>query len=192
MKEAKITDKDYVVKVLESAMKNNPMLNAISRKVGGNVRLKPLLEYAFIYSISRKGVFLSDNRACIAFMNFSKGNSSWSNILYLLKLIVKGISISKVVSIISHLRKIKSFKPEDSDYLHFWFLGSSKESDLKASRCFIEELFQIAESKKLPIYAETTLPKNETVFKRFGFTTYQKLVNPELNLTTFLMRKEFC
>jgi hypothetical protein len=192
MKEAKLTDKDYVVEVLENAMRHNPTLNAISRKVRGKVRLKPLLEYAFIYSISRKGVFLSDNRACIAFMNFSKGHANWSNILYLLKLIIRGVSFSKVISIISHLRKIKSFKPEGSDYLHFWFLGSSKESDLKASRCFIEELFQIAESKKLPIYAETTLPKNETVFKRFGFTTYQKLVNQELNLTTFLMKKEFC
>jgi hypothetical protein len=190
MKKAQITDKAYVLEVLENAMKNNPTLNAISRKVRGKALLNPLLEYAFYYSYARKGVFLSENRTCIAFMNFSKRSGSFTNIKYLLKLILKGISFSKILAIITHIRKIRSYKPADADYLHFWFLGSTKDSDLRSSRCFIEELLKIAERKRIPVYAETTLPKNETVFKRFGFQTYQKLVNQDLNLTTFLMKRE--
>ncbi len=191
MRLATIEDKGIVLNILAFALKDNPTLTSISRKSNGENQILPILEYAFYYSLVRKGVYISDNNKCIAFLNHKKNKGSFLDFIHSIKLIIKGINISKIISIYKHFKTIESLKPTHSNYFHFWFLGADSSSDLKSSTEFIHELIEFSKKHNSSIYAETTLPKNELVFTRFGFSTYNIVESKNLNLKVYLMKLDY-
>lgn len=187
---ATIKDKEYVINILHNAFISNPTLCALSRNKNGTPCIRPILEYAFFFTLRRKGIFLSDDRKVVAFMYDSKPvRRNLTEIYYLFRLILFGINIMKIKSIIRHLGNMKNYKPKNSAFYHFWFLGAGKDSDLTTTKKFITELMELSNRNQLPVYAETSLEKNETVYKKFGFSTFETIKNSDLKLTVYLMKK---
>jgi len=185
---ASIKDKEHILHILEGAFKENPTLTSLSRRVNDKINIRLILEYAFYFSIARQGVYLSNDRSSVAFFYPSTAKGGMLEKWYLLKFIIAGIKLNKIKSIYAHLRKIKKLKPKNYKFYHFWFLGS-KDGSVKSTRMFIRDLFKLASLAKSPIFAETTLIKNEVVFSKFGFKTYSKVKSTDLELKVSLMKK---
>ena len=185
---AKRKDKKYVIDMLENSMKHNPTLVEYSRTIRGKSNIRPILEYAFHYSFVREGIYLSDDRQCVGFFNHSKNKFSLIVLYYQVKLVLFGLKLKKLRAIFSHMKKIRSFKPRDTAYYHFWFLGSTPNSTMIATRDFLLGLLDFAKSQNLPVFAETTIPKNKVVFNRYGMKVYETVENEDFKLTTYLMK----
>lgn len=185
------SDKKLIIELLEESFIANSTMLSYSRIVNGKHRIKPFLEYVYHYSNARNGIFLSDNRSCVAFYFRAKKTFNPIVFFYFLKLMFTGIRFSKIVAICKHIRQIKSEKPKNKTYYHFWFLGANKNSCLKSTQLFIKELMSLAESDKLPVYAETTGIKNKYVYTRYGFDTYKTIYTSDLELTAYLMIKNY-
>ena len=183
-------DKHHVIDILATSFASNPTLLAMSRKDQSGHRIKPILDYAFNYSMRRNGVYLSDDRKSVAFLNDeSASRFSFLELMDKVKLIVRTIPVNRIGTILNHLRTIRAEKKTDGPFLHFWFLGARCDSSLHSTRRFMTELFEMAKSRKKTIYAETTIPKNHRVFQRFGFDTYSIVSNATLDLKVFCMKK---
>lgn len=83
----------------------------------------------------------------------------------------------------------KSAKPKDSDFIYIWFLGVAAGSqDGEAARELRDFMFVQSNKLYLPLYLETSVPKNKTVYQRLGFEVY-KTVDYKNHGTIFFMRK---
>lgn len=189
MKQATLSDKEIVLEMLEQSFENNSTVIAFSRVVNGSPKIRPLLEYAFHYSLAREGVYLSDDRTCVAFFNSTQKKGRWMDQIYLLRFLIFGARLSKIRSIYRHFKKVKECRSETNRAYHFWFLASSDASTLKSSLKFTHELIYMAINEQCNVYAETSGTKNELVYKRYGFDTYNIVKNEELNLVSYLMKK---
>ncbi len=186
-----LADKEHILKILEVAFESNPTMISLSKVKHEKIDIRPILEYTFHYSLARQGIYLSDDRSCVAFFINSTVKGGIMEKWYLIKLILTGVRINKILSICFHLKKIKDSKPRKSKYYHFWFLGS-KNSNVISNTKFVNELLSIANEANLPVFAETTLLKNVHVFSRFGFNTYKIIKSNALKLKVFLMKKNVC
>lgn len=189
MIQASIADKNLVIAILEKALKDIPTMTAFSRTVNGKPHFKPLLEYAFHFSLARQSIYLSDDKTCVAFFNDAAANGGFLEKYYYLKFILFGLRWSKIRTISKHLKKIKQGKPKTQNYFHFWFLGTNN-NNMKSNLSFIKELFALAKRENKAIYAETTVGKNEVVFNRFGLKTFEVIETPALNIRVSLMKIE--
>jgi len=184
-------DKEHILQIMEVAFKSNPTMTSFSKVSHEKINIRPILEYAFHYSFTRQGIYLSDDRYCVAFFINSTVKGGMMEKWYLFKLILCGIRLKKIISIYMHLKKIKDSKPGNGKYYHFWFLGANNNNVISNTK-FVNELLGIANKEKLPVFAETTLLKNEHVFSRFGFNTFKIIESNDLKLKVFLMKKNVC
>jgi hypothetical protein len=184
----RIEDKEMIVEILEEAFQNNPAVSSYSYSRNGRYNLKPVVEYAFFYSLKRNGIFISNDRKIVAFLNNSKNVFSWMVILYQIRLMLFGIKFWKIFAVNNHYKKIKLMRGANEPFLHFWFLGTTQNNKLRDAHEFITELMALASQENLTIYAETSLEKNEKVYTRYGFKTFAEVKTPALNLHVRLMK----
>lgn len=184
---AKLSDKKYIVEMMQSSFSQNPTFKAIT-KDNRRIYLKRLIiEWAFHYAYARNGVYMSHDKTSCAFFYNSNEKGGLIELWYKLKFILLGIKWSKLIEIINHFAKIENAKPKDMSHFHFWFLGSTDKSTFSSTKSFIEELFLLAKNQKMPIYAETTIAKNKTVFMRYGMKVYGKVESVKLDLRAYLL-----
>jgi hypothetical protein len=177
-----------IVEILEEAFQDNPAVSSYSYSRKGRYLLKPVVEYAFYYSLERNGIFLSNDKKIVAFMNNSKKVFSWKVIIYQIRLILFGIKFWKIFAVNNHYNKVKLMRAAKEPYLHFWFLGTNQKNKLSDAQEFISELITLASNENMRIYAETSLEKNEKVYTRYGFKTFAEVKTPWLNLHVRLMK----
>lgn len=190
MIQASKEDKKIIIEMLNNSFQKNATLTSFCKFRNGKYYLKPILEYSFYYSFIRNGIFLSDDKSAVAFLLIQSKKFNLKEMILKLKMVILAIRLSKLSTVQKHYQKIANTKPKNSNYLHFWYLGSTESSTVKSTHNFILELFVHAQNLQLPIYAETSSSKNEKVYQRYGFKTFETIVTDELGLITKVMRKE--
>ena len=55
--------------------------------------------------------------------------------------------------------------------MYFWFLGVEKGGD-QAVYELKDHLFELSKNQQLPILLETSVPRNRSVYERYGFEVY--------------------
>ena len=183
---------NHVVDIISKTFDDNPMINFIVKQdTKRKTRIRDLAKYSFRRCARRDGVFLSNDGKGVAlcYRNQAKGN--WRDILDQIELIFKVIGIGGV----SDAQKRESYRAEirskDPDYLYFWFLGVLKGGEhMAAVKELRDTIFDLSDQLKLPIYLETTLPKNKLVYERYGFQTIHEWEVPGSNgITMWFMRR---
>ncbi|UKN03500.1 hypothetical protein K6119_08230 [Paracrocinitomix mangrovi] len=177
MKKASINDLDKVVNILtQSFMENPSVLNAV--KPGKNIekRVRELAIYAVKTGLLREGVYLSDDdttaAVCYHYNIRKEGLKDYFNQI---RLVAKSIGILRVPGMLKKEGYLKKIRPSHDNFLYFWFLGTSKEGIGKGGAQEIAKgIEQLSIEKQLPIYLETSVPKNKRVYERFGFETYHE------------------
>ena len=87
---------------------------------------------------------------------------------------------------------IKKLRHKSGNFLYFWFLGVQKEGINKGAVVELKEaIYKEAANQKLPIFLETSVPKNQRVYQRFGFEIYHTWDNKEEGIKIWCMRKDF-
>ena len=194
MKEAQITDKDKVVKIICESFNTNPHVNFIlknDKKRGA--RMEALAQYAFIYGMRRNGVFLTDDGLGVAII-FSYNEVKMNLYEYWLQfnLIFKCFTLPRSLMVGKLESQIKKNRASDIDFLYLWFFGVADEAlGTTNGRDLMKFIFKMSLDQKLPIYLETSLRRNTIIYRRFGFEEYNVFETGHEDLTMWYMKRPF-
>ncbi|MEQ8474450.1 MAG: hypothetical protein RIC35_24850 [Marinoscillum sp.] len=147
--------------------------------------------YAFETGITRNGVFLSDDRQCTAICyryNFKKDGFKdyWNQLL----LVLNCIGISNLSSVLKREAYINKLRPKDGQFLYFWFFGATQRGiKMRSVYELKKHIFDLSKNLNLPIYLETSVPKNQKIYQRFGFEIYHTWGQREQTTLWFMKRE---
>ncbi len=192
MKKAIKSDKDKVVKIICESFDSNPHINFIIKNdYKREKRIKALAHYAFIIGIRRNGIYLTDDEQGLAIVfqsNQFKKNlyEYWLQLCLVFKVfsIFRTNKICKLESLVQKNRESKGA------YLYVWFLGVSNNAlGTNDARELMKYLFNLSQELNLPLYSETTIERNNIIYKRFGFEDYNTLNTGIENLIFYYMKR---
>ncbi len=194
MKKAKKTDKDKVVKIICESFDSNPHVNLIIKNDKKRpARMAAMAEYAFKMGMRRNGVHLTDDGLGVAIIfDFNKIKMNFYEYYLQFLLIFKSFTLSRVLMVNSVENLIKKNRASDVDFLYLWFFGVADEAlGTSNGRDLMKFIFKMSADKKLPIYLETSLKRNNIIYKRFGFEDYNVLKTGRNDLTMWYMKRPF-
>jgi len=190
--QATIKDKKLAVKILTESFQSNPsVLWVVKQDKKINKRIEELSKYAFDTGVRRNGVYISSDKTGVAICyeyNIKKESLAdyWSQA----KLAFRCIGLNRVVKVLKREAYIKKNRDADNHFLYFWFFGvSNKGKGKNAAKELKDHIFKLSDSKKLPIYLETSVNKNQNVYQRYGFETYYTWEDYGKDVKLWFMKK---
>lgn len=193
MRKATQTDNHLVTEIICETFKTNPTIQfMIKHDEKVQKRISAIAEYAFEFAVKRDGVFISDNGKGVAICyQYNYKNVLLGDFFLMMKMVIKAVHFRKVLKIFLHDNFIKKQRPENGNYLYFWFFGVLPEEQPKTSaRDLTRQIFQLSKKLQLPIYAETTIERNKRVYQHFGFKVYKTWVNQANGIKVWFLMRE--
>jgi len=189
MIKARIDDKARVVDLLTQSFNDNQSVNYIVKQDNKRVdRIRFLMEYSFEVCSMFGEVWLSDDRKACALVLYPQLKRTTLKSMWLdIRLIFKSIGLGDVLQALNRETQIKGLQPKN-EMTYLWFVGVDpvyQHSGIGSK--LLNEIISEANSKKLPIYLETSTLQNLPWYQRFGFEVYDQL---ELTYTLFFLKRE--
>ena len=194
MKKAQETDKDKVVKIICESFNTNPHVNFIVKNdEKRSQRMAAMAEYAFKFGMIRNGVFLTDDGLGVAIIfNYGKVNMNLYEYWLQVILVFKCFTLSRAFMVDKLESQIKKNRASNVEFLYLWFFGVANEAlGTNDARELMKFIFQMSFDQKLPIYLETSLKRNEIIYKRFGFEEYNVFETGKNDLTMWYMKRPY-
>jgi hypothetical protein len=193
MRKANISDEKLIVEIISESFIHNPsVLSVIKNDNKKKQRIAELAKYAFRTAVRRNGVYISsDNEGVAICYKYNEKKESLIDYWNQLNLVIKSIGISRVLKILKREEFVKKFRPVSGEYFYFWFFGVTNKGKGKGAAMELKDaIIKESLNKKLPIFLETSVEKNKSVYERYGFEVYHKWKNDSENMTLWFMRKE--
>lgn len=183
------SQKEKVIAIIEESFHNNPSVVSVINPKKKN-SLKALARYAYETAHSKNGVLLSSNQEAVAICYpYNCKKEGIQDIWYQVLLVFNCIGLSRVSDVLKREAYVKKMRPKDGKFLYFWFFGATNiGKKTSAARELKEQIFDWSSRDDLPIYLETSVPRNKRVYEYFGFETYHEWNQPNGG-TLFFMRR---
>lgn len=191
MRKGTIEDKKLVIKIITDTFLDNPAVLWTIKKTGDRKKhIRRLANYAFYKSLNRDGVFISDNNKGVALIyQFNKKSFSFREFFAELNFAFRSIGIFRIPKILKREKLRNSLRPKDGNYIYFWFMGVEKGGN-EAGQELKRGIFNIADKLALPIYLETSVLRNKTVYEKIGFQTFEELFYESGSDPFWMMKRE--
>jgi len=193
MRKANISDEKLIIEIISESFIHNPsVLSVIKNDSKKKQRIAELAKYAFRTAVRRKGVYISsDNEGVAICYKYNEKKESIVDYWNQLNLVVKSIGINRIFKILKREGYVKKFRPASGDYFYFWFFGVTNKGKGKGAAIELKDaIIKESLNKALPIYLETSVEKNKSVYERYGFKVYHKWNNDSENMTLWFMKKD--
>lgn len=193
MRKANISDEKLIIEIISESFIYNPsVLSVIKNDNKKKQRIAELAKYAFRTAVRRNGVYISsDNEGVAICYKYNAKKESLIDYWNQLNLVIKSIGFSRVFKILKREGYVKKFRPVSGEYFYFWFFGVTNMGKGKGAAMELKDaIIKESLNKKLPIYLETSVEKNKSVYERYGFEVYHKWKNDSENMTLWFMRKD--
>lgn len=192
MRKCTPADRLIIIDIISESFNTNPSVNRVIKNDAKRVqRIKSLADYSFKTALAREGAFISSDEQGVALCyHYNLKKEGIVDYLHQVQLVRKAIGFSRVWDIMKRDAYLKSKRPADGNYFYFWFLGiTNKGKGGVAIRELKTYLYAESLRKNLPIYLETSVPKNKRVYERYGFETYHEWTDPKTGDIIWLMRR---
>ena len=192
MRKAEKSDKDRVIKIICESFDSNPHVNLIIKNDKRRPsRMAAMAEYAFEVGMRRNGVHLTDDAQGVTIIfDFHKIKMNLYEYYLQFKLIFKSFTLPRVLMVNKVENLIKKNRASNVKFLYLWFFGVANEAlGSSDGRDLMKFIFQLSADQKLPIYLETSLKRNNIIYKRYGFEDYNMLETGYDNLTMWYMKR---
>jgi ribosomal protein S18 acetylase RimI-like enzyme len=187
MRRAVQSDQSLVVDILSSSFDENKSVNHVVKQDSlRRRRIKALMDYSFTVCRSFGEIWISENEcACALLLYPDRKKTTVRSVLWDLELAFRVIGLSRVVKVMDRESKIKQCHPTDSNFVYLWFIGVDPNSQKKGlGTALLKKLVGMHQS--LPIYLETSVTKNLSWYRKFGFQVYKEV---DLGYTLYLLRR---
>lgn len=193
MDNAKYSDRQLVVNIITDAFKDNPsVLSVINNDKRKTERISALAEYVFDTAFSRNGIFISSDKTGVAICyRYNEKANAPADYFNQLKLVVNAIGIRRVFKILKRDAYISKQRPANGNFMYFWFFGVVDQGKGRGAAIELKNrLFEKAKKENLPIYLETSVLQNKSVYERFGFKVYHSWKEAETSNEIWFMKKD--
>lgn len=185
------TTKDIALHILTNAFLENPNLNWMARKPD-HKHIRNICLYCLEQAMIKKGAYISqDNRGVLlAYPNtpLASFRNKCRHMLAYIKLLFRSIRIGRIPKILSLRREIRRITP-DKKHLYCLMISNDKDSNRISSIAELKNfLFALSEKMNLPIYVQTSLPRNKRLFERYGFDHYATCVKDYTPFKLWLLK----
>lgn len=188
MRKAKEFHRDKLLDALSKAFENNKSVNYVVRQDDRrNARIRELMRYSFDVCQEFGEVWLSDFETGCALLLFSENKkTTLKSIFWDIRLALSAIGIFRVGKVMSREAKIHAYHPVEP-FCYLWFIGVDPEDQGKGiGSSLLHHIIARCMELGYPIYLETSVEKNITWYKQFGFEVYQTL---DFGYTLYLLRR---
>lgn len=182
------TEKQIIVNILRKSFWDNKSVNFVVKQDNKReFRIKRLMEYSYFQGESFGKIYLSkDQNACAIVLIPSKKKTTLKAIIWDLKLVFGCMGLSKVSKVLKREGEIKKHHP-DFPFLHLWYIGVNPEFQGQAKGTeLMARIMHDAKELDLPIYLETSNPKNFPFYEKLGFTMISEMDNLGYPLKMYL------
>ncbi len=194
MKKAEKSDKAKVVKIICESFNTNPHINVIVKNDRKRAaRMAAMAEYAFETGMRREGVHLTDDGLGVAIIyEYNKVAMNLYEYWLQFLLIFRVFTIGRVLMVNNLETLIKKNRASGIEFLYLWFFGVADEGlGTTDGRDLMKFIFNLSYDMKLPIYLETSIKRNNIIYKRFGLEDYKVLNTGYDNLTMWYMKRPY-
>ncbi len=177
--------------ILFDAFKENPSLNWIVKQgAGTDERLHHLCEYCLQVSVLKNGAFISSDEHGVALVYNNKTKiAPFKSLQLCFNLIRRSIGFHRLPRVLYRQYLVKRLRPSN-EHLYFFMIAVEKNCNGTGTIAELKNaVYQMSFNCRLPLYAETSLPKNKIVYERFGFKTYNELVLPGAQFKLWFLKK---
>ncbi len=189
MKIAAYKDKARIVDILSKSFTDNQSVNYVVKQDKKRLkRIRYLMDYSFEVCWNWGEVFMTEDKKGAALIVLPhKKVANLKAILLDLKLAIKTVGLFRVAKVLSRESIIKKHHPK-SPFFYLWFIGVAPEDQNKGiGSSLLRDIISECESRKYPIYLETSTLRNLPLYERFSINTYNKI---DLGYTLYMMKHE--
>lgn len=179
-----------VVGILVESFADNPSVNYVLKQDAKKAkRLQLLMRYSLYYGEKFGRVYLSeDEQACAILLDPRRKKFTIGAILWDIRLVVGCMGLSNVKKVLKREAVIKKHHPT-VDFMHLWYIGVNPAQQGKGlGGKLLETIMKEAKSEQLPIYLETSNPRNFKFYRDHGFELTGELDELGYPLKMFLKR----
>lgn len=186
-------NREQAIKILTSSFEDNPGVLAVVKKDKRiKQRIEVLCQHCLMVAFYKKGAYITSDGKGVALLF-----KSWLNMnpfQFLIRYFILGqycIGWTRALSIIKRERKIRNHRPKDK-HLYFWMLAvEDRTYGLNTIIEIRDFVFAYSRELQLPIYAETTVEKTLTLYKRYGFQVYDTWTNNEDGIKIYFIYRNW-
>ena len=184
--------KGRVKDLLADCFASNKSVNYIVKQDEKRMeRVRALIDYSFDFCINSDGVYLTDDLSGVVISHHSDDKlpvfEEW---LLTFKFIFRVSGITGIDRALKREKYIKSFHPQDQEYIYIWFIGVDASQQGKGvGSQLLQHMIDKSVAEQIPVYLETSVEKNLPFYQKHGFEVFhveEKLFDYKLY---FLRRK---
>ena len=188
----KVNNRERIVEMVAEAFESNPRAQAMMKKKDPARSVRLMTEYAYDLMESMDGIYLSDDNSTVLFWYIkSKYRRSLADYLRYGRLFFRAIRISQVIPTLRREKLIASLRPDYSDYIYVWVLGSEQGSTSVKGLAEINSfLNRKSEELQIPVLIETTVEKMLKLYNYVGFDTYHEWFDEKAGLPVWFLERK--
>ena len=167
------SDRKQVIDILSKAFDQNSSVNYIIRQdPKRTARVRALMAYSFDVCSRYGAVYLSPERkGCLLLLYPEKKKST---LLLDMKLILQAIGIKGISKAMRREAVIKKAQVSERNCCYLWYIAVDPEVAGKGiGTAMMKDLIELAADK--PILLETSVVRNLSCYKQFGFIVYNTI-----------------
>lgn len=164
--------KDKITTILTASFHDNGSVNTVVKQDSKRMkRIERLMRYSYFQAEQYGKIYLTDDQKTCALVLFPHQKKFvLRGILEDLKLVFGCIGVLRVGKVMKREATLKKLHPT-SDFAHLWYIGVDPSEQGKGHGTkLMQEILAEMEAKQLPVYLETSNPKNFVFYERIGFT----------------------
>ncbi len=170
-------DIPLIVHILAPAFSDNQSVNRCIKQDSRRVqRIENQVKYATMLSLRSHMAYLNATKTGAILCTLSDGKKATilDDLYYLFY--VSGLKLG--LQLMKREKALQQILPKSTN-CHIWFIGVDKTVQGKGTGTkMIEDVKKICQEQHLPIYLETSNPRNFRFYEKNGFTLYQKIKLP--------------
>jgi len=150
-----------------------------------------MTEYAYQLVDKFDGVYLSEDKSTVLFYyQNSRYRRSLMDYLKYARMFLQAIRFSQLIPTLKREKYIKSLRPDISDYIYVWLLGSDPDTtSIRGLTDIRDHLFGLSKKLELPILIETTVEKVLKLYKYVGFEVYHTWHDREAEINVWFLER---
>lgn len=194
MKIANKRDLEKVIDIICQSFHDNPHISQIIKNDSKrDIRLRVLAKYVFYFGMKMNGVYLTDDDQGVLILYKNQvQRRSLMDVFRKIELSIRAITLTRIIFVKKLESMVNQKRQNNEDHLYLWFFGVTKATiGTGNAREMMRFSFSKSYDEKLPIYCETSIFKNMSVYKRYGFSEYNFL-EPGINeLKIWYLRRDW-
>jgi GNAT superfamily N-acetyltransferase len=185
-------DKKRILDILVTAFANDPQINwYVGEGPGKERRRRTLMEFSTEQGLANRTIYLTPDKNAVAIWRKSAENRLSLPLLFLYLKFIWVMGHKRVKTITQKGEEIAQRYPQDRPYWYLWLLGADPAHQGKGlSSQLLRPRLAEAEEAQLPVYLETTNPRNLPIYQKKGFEVYEQIeLDAEKEIQLYFMRR---